>query len=53
VLDLWAVCRTPAPMGGTLHLLPCGGGAGDQPAALMDAFQMIDQILAERNADVG
>jgi len=48
VLDLWALCRSPGPMGGTLKTLPGPGGAGCQPAALMDAFGMIDQLLHER-----
>jgi hypothetical protein len=48
VLDLWVVCRPPGPMGGRQHLMPGPGGAGDQPAALTDAFQMIDQLLAQR-----
>jgi hypothetical protein len=38
-------------MGGRQHILPAAGGAGDQPAALMDALHMIDQIIAERTPD--
>lgn len=48
VLDLWAACRSPGGMGGMMRLNPCPGGVGDQPAALMEAFQMIDAIVATR-----
>ncbi len=50
VLDLWAVCRTRDGFGGIMKHPPCAGGMGEQPAALMDAFAMIDAIVAERNA---
>ena len=43
-VDLWGACRVPGPMG-TQRLLPCSGGAGDQPAALMAAFAMIDGMM--------
>lgn len=50
VLDLWAACRVPGPMGAPLHLLPGPGGAGCQPAALMTAFGHIDRLMAQRVA---
>jgi hypothetical protein len=50
VLDLWAACRSPGAMGGTLRHNPCSGGVGDQPAGLMEAFAMIDDIVAKRSA---
>jgi len=33
-------------------LLPCAGGFGDQPAVLMDAFDMLDGFAAEGKGDV-
>lgn len=33
-------------MGGALHLMPLTGGAAEQPAALMEALAMIDQMTA-------
>lgn len=50
VLDLWEACRVPGPMGGTLRMNPCAGGVGDQPAALMDVFRMVDDLVAARQA---
>jgi hypothetical protein len=48
VLDLWALCRSGGGMGGIVKHPPGPGGMGDQPAALMDAFAMIDRLMAER-----
>jgi hypothetical protein len=31
-------------------MLPCAGGYGDQPAALMDAFMMLEAIAEQINA---
>ena len=50
MLDLWAACRAPGGMGAPLRLNPCAGGVGDQPAGLMEAFAMIDDIVAKRGA---
>ncbi len=49
VLDLWAACRSPGGMGAPLRHNPISGGNGEQPAALMEAFAMIDQIVAARS----
>jgi hypothetical protein len=32
-----------------MRLNPCAGGVGDQPAGLMEAFAMIDDIVAKRS----
>jgi hypothetical protein len=50
VLDVWAVARVPGPMGGNMHLLPCGGGAAEQPAGLIEALAIIDQLTAPPKA---
>jgi len=42
VVDLWISCRF---RGG--QSLPTGGGVGDQPAALMDAFRQLDMLSQE------
>jgi hypothetical protein len=46
VVDLWQDCRRFGGAGalgmGALLALPCAGGVGDQPAALMDAFALLD-----------
>jgi hypothetical protein len=34
-------------MFGTFTSLPCSGGVGDQPAALMDAFAILDASEAK------
>lgn len=40
------MCRARAgPMGGAP--LPLAGGPGDQPAALMDAFALLDGAIGE------
>lgn len=36
-------------LGGGSILLPCAGGFGQQPAALMDAFDMLEQMMSEKN----
>jgi hypothetical protein len=46
VLDIWAACRPPSPMGGHQQLLPFGAGAAEQPAGLSDALAIIDQLTA-------
>ncbi|USI71615.1 hypothetical protein [Sphingomonas morindae] len=46
------MCRRYAgPLTGTP--LPTTGAPGDQPAALMDAFAMLDRIVAEEKPDGG
>jgi hypothetical protein len=49
LLDVWAVCRTPGSMGPT-HVLPCGGGAAEQPAGLIDALAIIDHVIAQKDS---
>lgn len=44
VLDIWAACRVPGGMG-VQHLLPVSGAAAEQPAGLMDALAMIDELM--------
>ena len=34
-------------MGDSASILPCAGGLADQPAALMDAFDMLEQMVSE------
>jgi hypothetical protein len=49
-VDLYLHCRARAagPLGGAaVPALPCAGGYGDQPAALMDAFDMLEQMIGE------
>ncbi|MBP6031254.1 MAG: hypothetical protein KA533_07485 [Sphingobium sp.] len=51
VVDLWMRTRLDAPQG-VLGVrgapsLPCAGAWQDQPAALMDAFMILDGILAQ------
>ena len=49
MVDLWF--RTQAyssPMGG--RALPCPGSVGEQPAPLMDAFDLIEAKEAGRDA---
>lgn len=43
VVDLWFACRRHMGMMGSFTALPSAGGVGDQPAALMDAFMLLDQ----------
>lgn len=41
VVDLWIVARRHAsPLGG--RVLPCPGSPAEQPAALLDAFVLLD-----------
>jgi hypothetical protein len=41
VVDLWLLTRRyRGPFGG--RIMPCVGGPADQPAALIDAFDMLD-----------
>ena len=43
VVDLWFMCRRYAsPIVG--QALPCPGSPGEQPAALMDAFLILDGL---------
>ena len=50
VVDLWLRARLQAPIGLLGHRAaapyPCPGGWQDQPAALMDAFAMLDAMTA-------
>ena len=41
VVDLWFTCRRFASPY-TPQILPCPGSAGEQPAALLDAFAILD-----------
>lgn len=45
-VDLWLRCRARGGggMGGGVPALPGPGGVSEQPAALMDAFDMLDQM---------
>jgi hypothetical protein len=43
VVDLWLLCRRHAGIGGAP--LPCPGSVGEQPAALMDAFRLLDRAM--------
>lgn len=45
VVDLWLACRRAGAMKATA--LPCIGGVGDQPAALMDAFAFLDDMIGK------
>ncbi len=46
MIDLWQLCRVNAgPFGG--RVLPCAGGPGEQPAALLDAFAMLDGMVKD------
>jgi len=51
VVDLWARSRAAAVnslLGTRGHAaLPCPGGWQDQPAALMDAFALLDRMADE------
>ena len=43
VVDLWLTCRQfRSPFGG--QVLPCRGSPGEQPAALLDAFAIMDAV---------
>jgi len=48
-VDLWLRCRSrgTGPLGGGAPVLPSAGGLVDQPAALMDAFDMLEQMVSE------
>jgi hypothetical protein len=45
VVDLWFTCRRNMGMMGSFTALPCSGGVGEQPAALMDAFALLDSNI--------
>uniref|UniRef100_UPI0035CA4965 hypothetical protein n=1 Tax=uncultured Sphingomonas sp. TaxID=158754 RepID=UPI0035CA4965 len=46
MVDLWFLCRRyMSPMSGPI--LPCPGAPGEQPAALMDAFAILDAAAAK------
>jgi hypothetical protein len=48
VIDLWIMTRRYAsPFGG--QPLPCPGSPGEQPAALMDAFAILDAEIARKD----
>lgn len=48
---LWLMCRKWGSGGiGGAAVLPGGGGLGDQPAALIDAFALLDRMLENDNA---
>ncbi|HEV7658833.1 MAG TPA: hypothetical protein VGO55_03205 [Allosphingosinicella sp.] len=45
MVDLWFTCRRNMGMMGSFTALPCSGGVGEQPAALMDAFALLDSNI--------
>ena len=47
-MDLWFACRRHMGMFGSFTALPCAGGVGEQPAALMDAFALLDAAAAKK-----
>lgn len=47
VLNLWLTCRRGGGMMGTFTALPCAGGVGDQPAALIEAFAILEKAAKE------
>jgi hypothetical protein len=50
VVDLYFTCRRfMSPVTG--QVLPCPGSPGEQPAALLDAFLVIDGYLAAGRPD--
>lgn len=54
MVDLWLRCRAAgATMLGGVAVLPGSGGMGDQPAALMDAFDILDAASRPGNDDAG
>ncbi|MEA3390022.1 MAG: hypothetical protein U9R64_12230 [Pseudomonadota bacterium] len=48
-VDLWARCRAKGGglLGGVPPTMPCAGGYGEQPAALMDAFDMLEEMARD------
>lgn len=42
MVDLWIACRLRKDAA-----LPTAGGVGDQPAALMDEFRLLDALSQE------
>ena len=46
IVDLWFCCRRVGGVDG--KALPASGGVGDQPAALMDAFMMLDDFAKDK-----
>lgn len=46
-VDLWLDCRRMSGPYGA-RMLPCAGGYGDQPAALMDAFRLFDMLASRK-----
>lgn len=54
LVQRWAEMRRLTNRGmGAAVLLPCAGGYFDQPAAVMDAFELFDAWLAERGQGEG
>ncbi|MCZ4340574.1 hypothetical protein O4H52_03075 [Sphingomonadaceae bacterium G21617-S1] len=46
MVDLWLLCRAHATLYGGCPL-PTAGGPGEQPAALLDAFALLDGIATD------
>lgn len=55
VVDLWLRCRrygAASLLGGAgTPALPCGGAVGEQPAALMDGFDMLDAWASQKDGE--
>ncbi|MDX3885985.1 MAG: hypothetical protein QHC65_16295 [Sphingomonas sp.] len=50
MIDLWLACRRAGSgWGGTP--LPMNGSPGRQPAALMDAFRILDDLASKDEGD--
>jgi hypothetical protein len=46
---MWTSLKIRADKGA--HFLPAAGGMMDQPAAMMDAFAVLDRCLADNEAE--
>ena len=54
LVRLWLRCRRYGGGGGlvpSVTLFPAGGAMGDQPAAMLDAFDILERIARERNGE--
>ena len=50
VVDMWMAMRLREKDGG--HFLPSAGGMMDQPAALIEAFGILDAAMGPKAADI-
>lgn len=49
-VDLWLRCRARGgALGGGTPIMPGPGGYGQQPAALMDAFDLLEMMVSEKD----